>query len=106
MEREIKIMARRRSIGGSYCMKKCMLSISKYAALCVLGGEIAYTVCMAYGAFLSGKAAELHLALFQLLPGYTGMNVGSWFVGALSVGVWSFAGGAYIAWMHNGCLKK
>lgn len=81
------------------------LSIAKYAGLCVIGGEIAYTVCMVYGNFLSGKAGELHLALFQLLPGFSGMNFGSWFIGAISVAVWSGLGGAYIAWMHNVSLK-
>ena len=82
------------------------LSIGTYAGLCVLGGEIAYTVCMLYGRFLSGTAAELHMALFQLLPGFFGMNFGSWFLGAISVAVWSGAGGAYIAWMHNASMRK
>ena len=82
------------------------LSIGKYAALFILGGEIAYTACMLYGNFLSGKAAELHLALFQLLPGFAGMNFGSWFMGAISVAIWSGATGAYISWMHNASLKQ
>lgn len=82
------------------------LSMGIYAGLCVLGGEIAYTVCMVYGVFLSGKAAELHLALFQLFPGFTGMNLSSWIFGAISVAVWSGLGGAYISWMHNVSLKK
>lgn len=82
------------------------LSIGKYAGLCVLGGEIAYTVCMVYGSFLSGKAAELHLALFQLLPGYSGLNFSSWFFGALTVAVWSGLTGVYISWMHNVSIQK
>lgn len=82
------------------------LSIKKYAWLCVLGGEAVYTVCMLYGNFLTGKAAELHLALFQLLPGYSGMNFGSWFLGAISVAVWSAVAGAYVAWMHNVSLQR
>jgi hypothetical protein len=82
------------------------LSIGKYAGLCILGGEIAYTVCMVYGRFLSGKAVELHLALFQLLPGFTGMNFNSWFVGAISVAIWSGVAGAYISWMHNVSMEK
>lgn len=82
------------------------LSLPKYAGLCVLGGEIAYTVCMAYGSFLSGSAAALHLSIFQLFPGYSGMNVGSWFAGALTVAIWSGLGGLYVAWMHNVSLKK
>jgi len=82
------------------------LVVGKYAALWVLGGEAAYTVCMLYGNWLSGKAAELHLALFQLFPGFTGMNFGSWFIGAVSVAIWSGAAGAYISWMHNTSLKQ
>lgn len=81
------------------------LSIGKYAGLCILGGEIAYTVCMAYGFFLTGKAAELHLALFQLFPGFTGLNLVSWFAGAIAMAVWSGLAGAYIAWMHNASIK-
>lgn len=35
--------------------------------------------------FLTGKAAELHLAFFQLLPGFSGMDIGSWILGTISV---------------------
>lgn len=77
------------------------LSIGKYAGLCVLGGLIAYTACMVYDIFLTGKALELHQAIFQLLPGYTGMNFVSWLAGAVTVTIWSVVGGAYVAWMHN-----
>ncbi|OGH88042.1 MAG: hypothetical protein A3J93_02620 [Candidatus Magasanikbacteria bacterium RIFOXYC2_FULL_42_28] len=82
------------------------LSIKKYASLCLFGGEIAYTVCMVYGKFLSGAAAELHASLFALFPGFTGVNFGSWFFGALTVAVWSGVAGAYVAWMHNVSIKK
>lgn len=81
------------------------LSIGKYALLCLVGGEIAYTVCMLYGFFLVGKAAELHLALFQLFPGFSGMNFVSWLAGAVSVAIWGYAVGAYISWMHNASIK-
>ncbi len=74
--------------------------------LCVLGGEVAYTLCMVYGFFLAGKAAELHLAIFQLLPGFTSLTLGSWFAGVVTVAFWSGFGGVYIAWMHNHSLKK
>lgn len=82
------------------------LSIGKYAGLCVLGGLIAYTACMAYGLLLTGQAVELHLALFQLLPGFTGMNFISWCIGAITVALWSGVGGAYIAWMHNVSIRN
>lgn len=82
------------------------LSIKKYGWLCVLGGEVAYTVCMLYGRFLTGKAAELHLAIFQLLPGFSSINFGSWFLGAISVAVWSGVAGAYVAWIHNTSIQR
>lgn len=82
------------------------LSIGKYAGLCVLGGEIVYTVCLWYGTTLSGKAAELHHAFFELLPGFTWVSFGSWLAGAVSIALWSGIAGAYIAWMHNASIKK
>lgn len=75
-----------------------------YAALCVLGGEIAYTACLIYGLALSGKSAEFHHAIFELLPGFNWVGVGSYLAGAVSIAVWSGIGGAYIAWMHNKSL--
>jgi hypothetical protein len=83
-----------------------MLSIKKYALLCVLGGEIAYTACLLYGTTLSGRAAELHHAIFELFPGFTWISFGSWLAGAATVAIWSALGGAYIAWMHNKSLVK
>lgn len=82
------------------------LSIGKYAGLCVLGGEIAYTACLLYGTTLTGKAAELHHTLFELLPGFTWVGFGSWFAGAVSIALWAAIGGAYIAWMHNVSLRE
>lgn len=53
------------------------LSIKKYARLCILGGEAAYTACLIYGTTLTGKAAELHHALFALLPGFAWVSFSS-----------------------------
>jgi hypothetical protein len=36
-----------------------MLSNVKYAGLCVLGIEIFYALCLAFGSLLAGKAQEL-----------------------------------------------
>ncbi|MEK7084449.1 MAG: hypothetical protein AAB932_04405 [Patescibacteria group bacterium] len=83
-----------------------ILSIKTYALLCILGGEVAYTACLLYGTTLSGKAAELHHAMFELLPGFAWMSFGSWFAGAISIAIWSGIGGAFIAWMHNVSVKK
>lgn len=82
------------------------LSIGKYAGLCVLGGEIAYAACLVYGTMLTGRAAELHHAIFELLPGFTWLGIGSFLAGALTVAVWSGLAGAYIAWMHNVSIKE
>lgn len=82
------------------------LLIGKYAGLCILGGEIAYTACLLYGTTLSGKAAELHHSIFELLPGFTWLGFGSWIVGGISIALWSGLGGAYIAWMHNTSMER
>ena len=49
--------------------EKAMLSKAKYSGLCVLGTEVFYVLCVAYGSLLVGKAQELHHSLFELLPG-------------------------------------
>jgi hypothetical protein len=82
------------------------LSIKRYSLLCILGGEVVYTACLIYGTTLAGKVAELHHAFFELLPGFTWLSTESFIVGAITVGIWSGLGGAYIAWMHNYSLKK
>ena len=82
------------------------LSLQKYAALCIVGGEVAYLVCYVYGFFLSGKLAELHQALLALLPGFTWGSFGGFILGAISIALWSGIGGLYIAWMHNVSMVK
>jgi len=82
------------------------LSIKKYSLLCILGGEVAYIACLVYGSTLTDRFAELHHALFELLPGFTWFSFGSFITGAITVGVWSGLGGAYIAWMHNYSLES
>ncbi len=82
------------------------LSIGKYAGLCVLGGEIAYSACLVFGSTLTGESAELHHALLGLLPGFTWFSIGSYLAGAVSIAIWSGIGGAFVAWMHNVSLEK
>ncbi|OGN00138.1 MAG: hypothetical protein A3B91_01850 [Candidatus Yanofskybacteria bacterium RIFCSPHIGHO2_02_FULL_41_29] len=82
------------------------LSIKKYSLLCVAGGEVAFATCLIYGATLTGRFAEFHHTLFELLPGFTWFSAGSFIIGAITVGVWSGLGGAYIAWMHNYSLER
>jgi hypothetical protein len=55
---------------------------------------------------LSGKAAELHHSLFELLPGFTWGTSNGLLVGAVDVLVISLIFGWYIAWMHNYSLLK
>jgi hypothetical protein len=54
---------------------------------------------------LSGKAQELHHALFELLPGIVWGNPVSMVWGGLYMGVLALVGGWYIAWMHNASLN-
>lgn len=82
------------------------LSIAKYAGLCVVGGFIAYAACFLFGFTLDGSAADLHLAIFSMLPGFSALDATSFFFGAISVALWSAVGGAYIAWMHNVSIKN
>jgi hypothetical protein len=82
-----------------------MLSTTKYAALCVLGMEIFYVLCIGYGFVLSDKARELHHALFELIPGFVWRNPVSLVWGGLYMGVLALVGGWYIAWMHNASLN-
>jgi hypothetical protein len=81
-----------------------MLSKTKHGVLYVLGMEIFYVLCIIYGVLLSGKAMELHHALFELIPGFVWGNPVSMVWGALYMGVLAWIGGWYIAWMHNASI--
>lgn len=81
-----------------------MLSTTKYSALCVLGTEIFYVLCLPYGYLLSGKAKELHAALFELIPGFVWGAPVTMVWGGLFLGILSWIGGWYVAWMHNTSL--
>lgn len=83
-----------------------MLSLQRYVLLCILGGEVFYVLCILYGQSLSGTAAELHHALFELLPGFTWGTSTGLILGAINVFVISLIAGTYIAWMHNYSLLK
>ncbi len=78
-----------------------MLSKARYAALCVLGMEIFYVLCLAYGSSLSKKAQELHHSLFELLPWFAWGNPVSMVWGAVLLGIFALIADWYIAWMHN-----
>ena len=83
-----------------------MLSLKRYGWLCVLGGEVAYEVCLA-GCYLplrSARATELHHALFETLPGFAWDSIASIFLGAFYVFVFSWIFAGYYVWMHNTSL--
>jgi hypothetical protein len=83
-----------------------MLSLKRYGWLCVLGGEIAYAICLA-GGYLplrTTRATELHRALFETLPGFVWGSTFSIFLGAFYVFVFSWIFAAYFVWMHNTSL--
>ena len=85
-----------------------MLQLKRYGWLCVLGGEIAYFVCL-LGGYLplrSARAVELHHLLFETLPGFVWGNPLSILLGAVYVFVFSWIFAAYMVWMHNTSLIK
>ena len=81
--------------------ERIMLSETKYAGLCVLGMEVFYVLCLAYGLLISGKTRELLQSLFELLPGFVWGNPLSMVWGAVLLGTFALIAGWYIAWMHN-----
>ena len=83
-----------------------MLSTKIYGWLCVLGTEIAYVLCLVYGTFLTGKSAELHHSLFELLPGFSWGSAGSVVLGAAELFVFAWIFAWYIVWMHNKSLVQ
>lgn len=81
-----------------------MLSTTKYSALCSLGTEVLYGLCLSYGFLLSSRAKELHHSLFELLPGFVWEDPVRMIWGGMILGIFAAIGGWYIAWMHNTSL--
>ena len=85
-----------------------MLSLKKYGWLCVLGGEVAYGLCI-LGGYLplrTARGTEIHDALLETLPGFTWGSPWSIILGAAYVFAFSWIFGAYIVWMHNTSLIR
>lgn len=83
-----------------------MLSLGRYGWRCVLGGEIAYLVCLA-GGYLplrTSRAMELHRTLFETFPGFVWGTVFSIILGAVYVFVFAWIFAWYFVWMHNASL--
>lgn|SRR5262245_28297516 len=85
-----------------------MLSLRRYRWLCVLGAEIAYSLCL-LGGFLpirSARGIELHHQLFETLPGFIWINAQSVLLGALYMFALAWVFGTYFVWMHNSSLTS
>ena len=84
------------------------LNLKSYVWKCVLGGEIAYTLCLLGGLLplRSVEAVRLHHLLFETLPGFTWLNLSSFLLGAVYVFVGSWIFGSYYVWMHNSSIEK
>lgn len=83
------------------------LSLQRYGWKCALGWEIAYFICLWGGSLTlrSARGAELHHAIFETLPGFTWISIGSVILGAIYffIFAWLFAG--YFVWMFNSSLE-
>lgn len=82
------------------------LSLKSYGWKCVLGTGISYVVCLLYGSFITGTAAQLHHSLFELLPGFRWGTVSGVIIGAIDLFVFAWLFAWYYVWMHNSSLIK
>lgn len=83
-----------------------MLSMKRYRWLCVLGGEVAYALCL-LGGFLplrSPAGTEVHRAIFETLPGFVWITPVSIVLGAAYVFAFTWIVGSFNVWMHNSSL--
>lgn len=81
-------------------------SLIKYGWRCVLGGEVAYALCL-LGGFLpirSTRGVELHHSIFETLPGFTWITPQSVILGAVYVFVFSWIFAWFMTWMLNSSL--
>ena len=76
-------------------------SYPQYIWRCVLGAEIVYGACVAYGTFLSPEKTALHRSLLELLPGFQWGSATGFLLTALGIAVYAAIFGAYITWMLN-----
>lgn len=85
-----------------------MLSLKRYSWLCVLGGEVAYFICVLGGYFplRTARGVELHDALFETLPGFVWGSPWSVVLGGVYVFALAWIFGAYMVWMHNTSLIR
>ena len=85
------------------------LSFVSYVWKCVAGAEAFYVLCLLFGVFVlerSAKGMELHHTLFETLPGFTWISIGSVILGFVYMFVFAVIFGAYMVWMHNSSIKE
>jgi hypothetical protein len=73
----------------------------------VLGAAIAYFICL-FGGFLpmrTSRAMELHRLLFETLPGFSWIELGSVLLGAVHAFVFAWIFAWYFVWMYNSSLE-
>lgn len=80
-----------------------MLSLKRYGWLCVLGGEVLFTLCWFFGflSIRSGEDIRLHHQLFEVFPGVTWGAVGGFMLMLVYVFIFSWIFAWYYVWMHN-----
>lgn len=54
----------------------------------------------------SSKGTELHHTLFETMPGFTWISIGSVILGSVYMLVFAIIFGAYMVWMHNSSIKE
>ena len=82
------------------------ISYSKYVSRCILGGEIVYFACLAYGVlFLKGGEGVFHQTFFNTIPGFS-WTFGGIVIGAVIVSIASWIFGSYMVWMLNSSIEK
>ncbi len=84
------------------------LSLKSYGWKCVLGTEVLYVLCV-LGGFLPLRSAagiQLHHTIFETLPGFMWISLGSFILGAFYLFIFAWIFAAYFVWMHNSSLIK
>lgn len=84
------------------------LSLKKYGWKCVIGSEAVYFICLLGGLLplRSARGIELHHAIFETLPGFTWLNIGSALLGAVYFFAFAWIFAWYFVWMHNSSIVE
>jgi hypothetical protein len=85
-----------------------VLSLKRYGWLCVLGGEVAYVICIlgGYRTDADGARDGTPRCVVRNAPGFNLGSPWSLILGAVYVFAFVWIFGAYMVWMHNTSLIK